>query len=185
MRKASIALCPILLWASAATAAELSTPESVAATAIKAMNARSYGEFASYMHPDALKTFRRMMTEILDAAAERKAEAELLKLFREAKSVDALKALSDRQFFTSFLEGVTGAVPMMEEALKGAEFEVLGHVKEGPTVAHVVTRMKLKVHEASIRKMSVMSLQQDGPTWKMLLTGEMEGLVTMLKARQQ
>jgi hypothetical protein len=174
----------VLSAARLSPAQDLSTPEAVAGQAMKAMNAQDHAQFASYMHPEALKTFRKLLSEILDAAAANKADAEMLGLFHEAKSVAALKELSDAQFFASFLRGVMGRIPNLKEALGGAEFEILGHVKEGPDVVHVVTRIKIAMGSASMKKMSVISLRQDGKSWKMLLTGELEGLAASLKARQ-
>ena len=184
-RRTPLLACLILSGAGLSAAQDVSTPEAVAAQAMRAMNAQGHAEFASYMHPDALKSFRKMMSEVLDSAAASKAESEILGLFHEAKSVAALNELTDQQFFTSFLQGVTGRIPNLKDALGGAEFEILGHVKEGADVAHVVTRIKISMAGASVKKMSVISLRRDGKTWKMLLTGELEGLAAMLKGRQR
>jgi len=182
MKRAALVSCLVLSCTGSATAEVSPTPEAVATEAIKAMNAQDFAAYTSYMHPDALKSFRTTMSAVVDSAAEAKAESQILALFHEAKSVAALREMSDQQFFTSFLQGLT-ANPMMKEALGGAECEILGHIKEGATIAHVVGRIKVTMRGASVKKMTVISLQQHGKTWRMLLTGELEGLAAMLKAR--
>jgi hypothetical protein len=181
MKRAVLASCLVLSCLGVAAAEDSPTPEAVATEAIKAMNAHDYAGYTSYMHPDALKSFRTMMSAVVDSAAESKAESQILALFHEVKSVAALREMSDPQFFTSFLQGLT-ANPLTKEALGGAECEILGHIKEG-NIAHVVGRIKVTMRGASVKKMTVISLQPHGKTWKMLLTGELEGLAAMLKAR--
>ena len=55
-----------------------------------------------------------------------------------------------------------------------------GH-PEGNDVVHVVYRGTATVGEVKISKMSVMSLKADGDSWRMLLTGDIEGMAAMMK----
>ena len=178
-----IAILLMLLAAAGLQGADLSTPEGTASAAMAAMAAQDFQQYSLYMHPAALADFKRTMMEVVESAAEAKGEAQLLALFDGVNGLDGLRKLDDRQFFTSFLDGVMTKIPMMKEALSGADMQMLGHVMEGE-VAHVVARVSVKMQGASIKKMSVVSLQKDGGEWKMLLTGELEGFARMLKARQ-
>ena len=169
--------------ASISAASDLSTPESAAKAAMDAISAQQFTEYGTYMHPEALASFRKMMMEVVESAAEAKAETQLLKLFSDAPSVAALQKLNDQEFFGSFLKGVMTSVPMMKEAMSGADTKIIGHVFEGNNLAHVVTRISLTMQGVGMKKMSVISLQKDGESWKMLLTGELEGLANILKSQ--
>jgi putative sterol carrier protein len=59
--------------------------------------------------------------------------------------------------------------------------DVVGHVREGDDVVHVVYRGTTSVGNVKISKMSVMSLKADGESWRMLLTGDIEGMAAMMK----
>jgi 2-C-methyl-D-erythritol 4-phosphate cytidylyltransferase len=53
---------------------------------------------------------------------------------------------------------------------------LVGHVLEGNDVAHVVFRMRVAADGVTITKVQAMSLRRLGPTWRVLLSGDFEGL---------
>ena len=70
------------------------------------------------------------------------------------------------------------------EAAGGLNFdgmEVLGEVKEGANVAHVVMRNRVSVGEIEIEAMEVVSFKKVGKDWKALLSGKMKGLANQLR----
>jgi hypothetical protein len=162
-------------------AAEDASPEAVTRAAMGAMKTDRMDEFADAMHPDALKQFHSAMSTIVDEAAKARKANQLLPLFQDVASVEELKKLDDKQFFVAFLRGMTGRSPDVKRHLAGAEAQILGSVPEGKDTTHVVYRLKLTTGGATLDRMTVASLRRDGSGWKMLLTGDVEGMVAALK----
>ena len=65
-------------------------------------------------------------------------------------------------------------------AVRFDRIDVLGSVREGE-IAHVVTRIHVGADALSIRKMNVISAKPWMGGWKLMLTGEMQGLQQMLQ----
>ena len=65
----------------------------------------------------------------------------------------------------------------------GEDVVPVGHVAEGND-AHVVFRLKVAADDGvTITKVQAMSLRRLGPTWRVLLSGEFEGLAAALARR--
>lgn len=157
------------------------SPESTLARAMDEMNHDRIEKFTDEMHPDALKSFRTSMMAIVDAADKDGKSGQLIPLFDGVKSVADLKALDDRQFFVKYLRGVMAMQPGLKKAMAGAKIDMLGHVDEGSDKTHVVYKLTLEFDGTPIEKMTVNSLQKQGSKWALLLSGDTEGMVAMMK----
>ena len=121
------------------------------------------------------------LLSVVDAAEKEGRAAEALSLFKDIKSVDDLRKLDDVTFFTGFLEGVMQMQPRLRDAFRGTTLEVIGHVREGPDVIHVVYRGTVTMGDVKVTKLSVMSLKSNANEWRLLLTGDIEGMAATLK----
>ncbi len=158
-------------------------PEDIARKALAALKENKLEDFAKEMHPSALKQLKTILLSVFDAAAEEGQEKAILALFSGARTVDEVKKLDDEKFFVSFLRGVIGLKPELKNAFSSAKGEVLGHVMEGEDTAHVVYRMTMSVSGATITKMDVMTLKKTDSGWRMMLSGEIDGLAQVLKQK--
>jgi hypothetical protein len=159
------------------------SPEAVAKAYFNALKANKPDEAARLMHPEALKAFRGMLLGAAKAADEEGQAKELLRLFSGVDSLDALKKLDPPEFFAAFLKAVGKLRPEIVGILTKSEAQVLGHVKEGKDLAHVVCRLKAKVDEAKMTGVTVISLRRTEKGWGVLLSAQIEGLGAALKKR--
>ena len=157
------------------------TPEAIATRALAALKENRIADFAKEMHPEALASMKASLLEVVDAAEEKGRVAEALSIFKGVKEADQLRKMNDAEFFTAFFDGMLSLQPRIRDTFKGMTLEVVGHVPEGNDVVHVVYRGTATVGEVKISKMSVMSLKADGDSWRMLLTGDIEGMAAMMK----
>ena len=160
---------------------EQNTPEALATVAMIAMKEHRLADFAAMMHPDALAELKRSLLSVADAAEELDAADEILNLFKDVPSVDALRELDDAAFFVAFLEGSMQLRPVIRETLSNMTTQIIGAVAEGTDVVHVVYRGTVTYGEQKIAKLSVISFKANGETWGMLLSGDVEANVVMLK----
>lgn len=167
-------------FAQAADSPAPSSPESVAESYLQALKAGQYLPAAELMHPEALEKFRAMVLPVVEESAGGDQTESLLPLFRGASNIAALKKFSPAEFFAAFLGAITDANPGMKEALASGSLTMIGSVPEGDTI-HVVCRTAGTVEGITFSKMEVVSLKRSTGSWRVLLSGEMEGIVQALR----
>jgi hypothetical protein len=170
------------LLLSAVPASPAEKPEEVAHLYIRAMADARLNVVADHMHPSALVRFKGIMTEIADAIAaapeDRKPPARMVSALFGEEGPAAIKKLEPRDVFVRFMSNLTTFVPQIRVMHAGSEYQVLGHVDEGGNLAHVVFRATLSQGAHEMTKMSVLSLKRDGEHWKVLLTDDLEKLIS-------
>ena len=170
----------LLLGQTDSTAGE-NSPEKTAIRAMEALREERIGDFAKEMHPEALKSFKTAILDVMDSAEKAGREGQLLSLFKDVTAVSDLRNLNDAAFFASFYEGVIKMQPRIRDSMKGMTIEVIGNVKEGTDVLHVVYRGTVNSGDLKVSQLSVMSMKANGDRWGMLLTSDLEVLAATLK----
>lgn len=156
------------------------TPEQVTRQFGAAMRANDWVGTAQLMHPDALAHFRAMFLPILRADTS----GQLCERLFATTSSAELAALPDAELFARFFRTLVSGTPELGGMFAGADMVPVGHVLEGDDVAHVVFRMKVAADDGvTITKVQAMSLRRSGVTWRVLLSGEFEGLAAALARR--
>jgi len=167
-----LALIPRLLSAQ-------QTPEQAAERYFAATKAMDWSATAAMMHPQALQSMKSMFVELasLDSAGT---------MIRPMLGVqpDELAALPPARVYERVLNMITRMQPQAIEAMRGASFDVVGHVMEGDT-AHVVYRLRMAVEGNTVTQTSVLSLARDGGDWRGLLTGDIQNMISGLRAAIQ
>jgi hypothetical protein len=139
---------------------------------------------ADAMHPSALERFKVIISRVADALAaappERKPPAKLLSALFGDEGPAATKTLPARDVFVRFMTNLTTFVPQIREMEAGSEYQVIGHLDEGANSTHVVFRATLRRGTAEVSKMAVLSLKREGDEWKVLLTDDLEALISGL-----
>jgi hypothetical protein len=156
------------------------TPEQVTRQFGAAMRTNDWVGTAQLMHPDALARFRAMFIPILRADDT----GQLCERLFATTSSAEVAALPDAELFARFFRTLVSGTPELGGMFAGADMVPVGHVLEGADVAHVVFRMKVASDDGvTITKVQAMSLRRSGSTWRVLLSGEFEGLAAALARR--
>jgi hypothetical protein len=165
--------------ASAGTAQDRpETPEAVTRQFGAAMRANDWVGTAELMHPDALAHFRDMFLPIVTADST----GQLCDRLFATTSAAEVAALPNAELFARFFRTLVSGAPELSGMFAGADLVPIGHVLEGND-AHVVFRMKVAADGVTITKVQAMSLRRSGQTWRVLLSGDFEGLAAALARR--
>jgi hypothetical protein len=168
----------LLLTALSSFAAD--TPEAVVQRQVDAMRAGDWVKFTGDMHGPALAEFQSGIVSVFQNTIAGAQREQMLKAFFGSKTIAELTAATPSDFFGIFMNGLSQTNPAIKQGMAGAEAQILGHIDEGPDKTHVLMRMTLPVGDGKVIKMDVTSLQREGDTWKALLKGDMQSVVTNL-----
>jgi len=177
--RAALATTLLALPAAAVAQDRAETPETVTRQYAAAVRANDWVGTASLMHPDALAHFRRMFIPILAADST----GQLCRRLFDASSSAELAELPDDELFARFFRTLVNDAPELHAMFTAADLVPVGHVLEGNDVAHVVFRMKVAADGVTMTKVQAVSLRRAGRTWRVLLSGDFEGLAAALARR--
>jgi hypothetical protein len=180
--KTMLRALPVLMAALLAFAPGLAaqdTPEQVVQRYFDTFRTADYAGNVALMHPEALASMKETMSGLasLPGAAEDPAFAQTFGVANLAEFNQLSPAALFERILRSQLEQ-----PEIREMLSSAQTNVLGHVMEGDSVAHVVYRMRMGVGEVSVDQVQVAPLKRADGQWRVLLTGSFAGM--MNAARQ-
>lgn len=154
-------------------------PESVATRYGAALRGGDWHAVARLMHPTAVAQFRSLFTPIVAADSSGQAAQAL---FGVASAAEVAK-LPDAEMFARLFGTLAEKQPGFREMMSGSTMTVIGHVAEGPDVAHVVYRLHMSMGGMSIDKTDVLSMRRTGQTWGVLLSADLQGLAAALRQR--
>jgi hypothetical protein len=166
-----------LALAPAFALAEGQSPEEVARVGLDLVSKRDWPAYAHLMHPEALRSMKQMFRPIVEADTKGEAAQGLFGV----AGIGDYDAASDSALFCSLMVNLMKIAPTMVEAVKNAQYTVIGSVPEGQDLVHVVYRVRTAAEDVQVTKVSAISLRRHGETWRFLLSGNMEGLVSALQ----
>ena len=169
----------MLLSMAAAGVHAATTPEQLTREYMAALKAEGLKASPRFIHPDELARFKDMIMPVMLADLG-KPKPEFVPNVFGPVTADQLKAMPGADF-------LSGLLKVVGDQLAGVKFEsvdVLGAVREGE-VAHVVARLKLQVDEVRLSQMDVISAKPYKGEWKLMLSGELEGLAAALSKQPQ
>jgi hypothetical protein len=141
---------------------------------------RNFTAAAEHFDPVQLKEFRKMMEFYKEIPPE--AQKQFIQTFFGAEqTLESMETVTDTEFFS----GLFSFIMKQADAAGGLSFdgiEILGEVKEGKHVSHLVTRNRVSVGELEMEAMEVISLKKVGDEWRVLMSGKIKGLPQQLKA---
>jgi hypothetical protein len=155
-------------------------PEPAVKKALAALREERFEDFAKAMHPDELKDLKKSLMAALTVAAKEGREKQFLRLMK-AKSIDDLKDLSDVQFFASLTSNMFRLDMTIKQTFGAAEADLIGNVREGKNVAHVVCRVKMKIEGVPTTHMDVVSVKKTDDGWRLLLPSQVEVFASLVK----
>jgi len=167
------------LTAQAQEAAEPTTPEAVVQAAFDAQNALDWETYTKYMHPDALEQYKAILWPIVEAKfADSNANISQVQMILgvgvgpDGKLPDYPAA----DFFSNSLLQIMEAIPQFKDQMGSGKTEVLGSVKEGEELVHVVARVTFSQMGRSVSQVKVATVKPSNGDWRMELQPEMIGL---------
>ena len=182
-----ITILTLLILGNAAITRAESTPEEVVVTYFASFKESDMKNLASNMHPDELTKFRKMMLPVMvkgismTTNVDESEDAMAMQVFTGDDSIGNISNESPEAFFTRFMKWVMTINPDMKSSMESAKIEPVGHVMEGD-LAHVVYRMKVEMLGTFVTQISAITLKKNGDEWKLMLTGEIEGMSKLLEA---
>jgi hypothetical protein len=166
-----------VLSLAASVAQAAGTPEATVKEYMAALQKDGMVAVSRFLHPDELKRFKEMLLPMFRKDATAKSEI-IHGIYGAEATLTSVEAMPPAEFMDGFMR-------LAGEQLSGATFgdsDVLGTVSE-KDVVHVLARATTKVKELQVRTVTVVSTRQSGGDWKLMLTGELEGLAAALAAQ--
>lgn len=171
--RAAGALIAALVMSAPGLAAQ-ETPGQVMERYYDTFRTGDYAANVALMHPEALQSMKETLTG-LAAIPGADESPEFAQMFG-VSSMEELNQLAPAVLFERILRTQLEQ-PEMREVLSNAQVNVLGHVMEGDSVAHVVYRMRMGVGEMTVDQVQVAPLKRADGEWRVLLTGSFAGMM--------
>lgn len=167
----ALAACLLPTWGMAQ-----SSPEQVARQYVQAVKTHGIAAAPRYMHAKEQERFKAMLLPLLQTEDGLSLAATLFGASQTAVELSAMPA-------ADFMEGIFKAIgrQMSAQQMSVGDTQIIGTVKEGE-VAHVLTRISVGTGDLKITRMSVISMLPEGDSWKLMLSGQVEGLAQAFKA---
>lgn len=173
-----IALVVLTTLVSFAAGAQRPSPEDVAREHFAALQAKGMRAVVDYMHPDALAEFKAMLIPVFEAEAEAGQRGLRSIAFDATITIEEIRALAPDAFMNGFLNFVLARTE--DVSLSFDQIEIVGVVPEGEQ-RHVLARITIGANELSITQFEVLTFVPFENTWRMKLTGELQGLASALR----
>jgi hypothetical protein len=177
--KAPLLLISLMSFALAATAqtTAANSPEGLVKEYMSVLKTEGMAAVSRYLHPEELKRFKDMLMPWVRIDASQKSEA-LHGLFGADATLAQVEAMPSEKFMDAFMRL---AGDQMKDVTFG-EIEIVGTVRE-KDMTHVVARVAAGVKELRVNQLTVVSTKPLGNEWKLMLTGELEGLAAAIGAQ--
>lgn len=158
-----------------AAAAAQETPEQVVRRYYDTFRGGDFAANAAIMHPDALEELKTTLLGFagIPGATEEEGFTEMFGV----RTLEEMRALPPAVLFERMLRSQLENEEM-RQILAGTQVDVLGHVMEGDTTAHVVYRMQMSFAGQSVNQVQVVPLKRADGEWRVLLTGSLAGMMS-------
>jgi hypothetical protein len=167
----------LALQASAAVAAE--TPEQAVQAYMAALKAEGMIAAPRYVHPDELVRFKEMLMPLVRREASGGKREFTDAVFGSNTPIEEIEKISGVEFMTALMKLVGDKLG----AIEFTSVDTLGSVQEREVV-HVVTRVGVSGPQGlKMRQMEVVSVKSLGGEWKLMLSGELEGMAAAISAQ--
>ncbi|GAB2524018.1 hypothetical protein [Lysobacter humi (ex Lee et al. 2017)] len=155
------------------------SPEDVERQYVEAVRSKGLTAVPEFIHPDELERFREMLLPVLgdDLPVGKNLRAAF---FGPSATAESVRTLDGPEFMRGFMGFVAGQMKTMDLTI--GKPEILGSVKEGEVV-HLVTRNTAGAGALQLTQLEVVSLKPYKGSWRLLLSGKLDGMAQALKAQ--
>lgn len=173
------ALFALALSANVSLVFAAETPEQVESQYIDALRLKGFAAVPEYIHPDELIRFREMLLPLL-LGDQPLAQTLRTSFFGPSATAESVQTLSPNEFMRGFMG-------LAQQQIKGMNLmvgksDILGSVKEGEVI-HLVTRNTAGAGSVQVTQLEIISLKPYRDTWRLLLSGKIEGLAQAIKSK--
>jgi len=173
---ASIALALALL---AGLTQAAGTPEQLAIDYMAALKKDGLTAAPAFIDPDELARFKEMLMPLVRREAATGDTPITAALFGKDTKLAQVEAMSPLEFSTALMRVLGEKL----SDVKYGDVQVLGTVRE-KEVVHVVARVATEISAGvQMNTVTVISTRKSGDAWKLMLTGELEGLAAGLRSQ--
>ena len=155
------------------------TPEAVATAYADAIRTRGMESVPEFIHPDELSRFKAMLLPIFEGSAPSNTNL-MHAFFGPDATFEKVAATEPPEFMRIFMSIAGGQMKSMNVTI--GKSEIIGSVKEG-IVVHLVTRNTVGAGPLQMTQLEVVSLKPYQDTWRLLLSGKLDGMAQALKAQ--
>lgn len=169
----------IIIGGSSLSLASDAEPSATAVAFYDFLKSSNYVEAAALFDPEELSEFRDVLRVVYEDTNETD-RRQLQRFFGADVTVERLNAMSDAEFFSTFLRLIFQQLQASGSfSLDGVE--VLGSVREGDDRAHVVIRQKIGLGENTVDMMDVVSVRLIEKDWKLMMKADMKGVAAAVR----
>jgi len=145
--------------------------EKVVAASMEAARREDWKGYADLVHPQSLQDYKSMWLPVLQAAAKEGPDkhSDLLALFDKATDLKSVIALMPKEFFISSMKGMATQTTIPKQDTAQTDEKILGTVREGDDLAHVVVRTRAKYLGTEINRVDVVTLKRSDSEWRIML----------------
>jgi len=179
-RLCSLIVAFTILLFSALPVVAADTPEQVCEQYLAAVKERGMVAVPEFIHPEELIRFKDMLMPLFREGGPPNSKELVHGFFGESATYESVAAMAPIDFMRAFM-GVADA-QLKKLNISVGKTEILGSVNEGTTV-HLLTRATAGTQDLQLTQMDVASLKPSGNTWRLLLSGRLEGMAQALKAQ--
>ena len=144
-------------------------PDSVATEFQSALRAVAWRAALVRLHPEALEDFHLRISILVESDTTR---APIQKLYPDG-GLATFRSTSKEEVFLRVLEVLSEDALGLVHALVVRDVEVVGHVPEGPEMAHVVYRSTADLSGAE-PELRLMTMKRDGDRWRVRASQEVD-----------
>lgn len=156
------------------------TPEQVCEQYLAAIKERGMVAVPDFIHPEELQRFKGMLMPLFQEGGPPNREELIHGFFGESATQESVAATVPEDFMRAFMSIADAQMKKLNISI--GKTEILGSVKEGEIV-HLVTRATAGTGDFKLTQLEVASLKPSGDTWRLLLSGSIEGMAQALKAQ--
>jgi len=189
MKKINFAIILTLtgLLSASWSAAAAETPEQICEKYFAAIKQQGATASVDFIHPDELLRFKQMLLPIFDVSDEQAKSGVLQALYGKNTTSASVKTMPPADFMRGFMKISDAQSKSMNVSF--GDLKILGSVKEGDVV-HLLTKHSAGTKDYSLTELEILSLKPYQNSWRVLLSGKLEGMAQaiktqILKARSQ
>ncbi len=178
----SLVLALIVACSAGQAAQAQQRPEDVAQAYVRAIQTKGLSAIPEFIHPDELARFQKMLLPIVTAPESAMGQNLKAAFFGSQATSESVRAMKPEDFMRGFVRFAENQTKSMNVTIDRSE--ILGAVREGKTI-HLVTRTSVGAGDLKLTQLEVVSLIPYKGSWKLLLTGKLEGMAQALKSQAE
>lgn len=161
-----------------AVAAE--TPEQVCEQYLAAVKQQGMIAVPDFIHPEELQRFKDMLMPLFREGGSPNREDLIHGFFGRSATPESVEAMLPEEFMRGFMSIADAQMKNLNVTI--GKTEIVGSITEGTTV-HLVTRATAGTDDLKLTQLEVASLKPSGDTWRLLLSGRLEGMAQAFRAQ--